>query len=36
VDILDEVILGKLERYSLAPLTEDDRLALPGGGGTGL
>jgi len=35
VDILDEVILGKLERYSLAPLSEEDKLALPGAGGTG-
>jgi hypothetical protein len=26
------VILGKLERYSLAPLSEEDKLVLPGGG----
>ncbi len=32
VDVLDEVTLGKLERFSLAPLTEDDKLALQGGG----
>ena len=28
VDILDEVTLGNLSRYSLAPFTEDDRLAI--------
>ncbi len=32
VDILDEVTLGKLERFSLAPLTEEDLLALQGEG----
>ena len=31
VDILDEVTLGNLGRYSLAPFTDDDRLALEGG-----
>ncbi len=31
VDILDEVALGNLERYSLAPFTEDDLAALEGG-----
>jgi biopolymer transport protein ExbD len=40
VDILDEVTMGKLTRYSLAPLTEEDRAALTGTpaetGGTGL
>ncbi len=28
VDILDEVTLGNLSRYSLAPFTEDDRIAI--------
>ena len=28
VDILDEVTLGNLNRYSLAPFTEDDRLSI--------
>lgn len=28
VDILDEVTLGNLNRYSLAPFTDDDRLAI--------
>jgi biopolymer transport protein ExbD len=28
VDILDEVIIGHLSRYSLAPFTEDDALIL--------
>jgi hypothetical protein len=32
VDILDEVALGNLERFSLAPLTDDDRMLLAGGG----
>ena len=32
VDILDEVTLGNLERYSLAPFTEDDRLLIEEGG----
>lgn len=31
VDILDEVTLGNLTRFSIAPLTEDDRLILEGG-----
>jgi biopolymer transport protein ExbD len=35
VDILDEVALGNLERYGLAPFTEDDRLALEGGSAEG-
>jgi biopolymer transport protein ExbD len=30
VDILDEILLGELTRYSLAPFTEDDRLAITG------
>jgi biopolymer transport protein ExbD len=28
VDVLDEVTLGNLNRYSLAPFTEDDRVAI--------
>jgi biopolymer transport protein ExbD len=32
VDILDEVALGNLERFSLAPMTDDDRMLLAGGG----
>lgn len=31
VDILDEVTMGNLERFSMAPFTEDDQLALEGG-----
>ena len=30
VDILDEITLGNLERYSLAPFTEDDTFAIEG------
>jgi biopolymer transport protein ExbD len=30
VDILDEIALGNLERYSLAPFTEDDMFAIEG------
>ncbi len=33
VDILDEVTLGNLDRYSLAPFTEDDAFAITGEGG---
>lgn len=32
VDVLDEVAMGNLTRFSLAPLTEDDRLSLEGKG----
>jgi biopolymer transport protein ExbD len=32
VDILDEVTLGNLARFSMAPFTDDDRLALEGTG----
>jgi len=30
VDVLDEVTLGSLKRFSLAPLTDEDRLMLGG------
>jgi biopolymer transport protein ExbD len=34
VDILDEVTLGNLDRYGLAPFTEDDTWAITGGEGS--
>jgi biopolymer transport protein ExbD len=33
VDILDEITLGDLKRYGLAPFTPDDSLAIAEGGG---
>ncbi|MFN0149168.1 MAG: ExbD/TolR family protein [bacterium] len=33
VDVLDEIALGDLKRYGLAPFTDDDKLAIEGDGG---
>ncbi len=35
VDVLDEVTIGNLNRYSLAPFTEEDAFAITGGEGEG-